>query len=109
MLGIRKQFAPDRNCLEVRHFTESKVQGQVLVLVAHGQNHVAAVVGRTFTELQQLLVQLDVRIHGAGHHLHLQVLVLDTLSVLAKTHYSKGCVLLGSNLELRGLGQILDV
>lgn len=109
VLGIRKQFAPDWNCLEVGHFAKCKVQGQVLVLVAHGQNHVAAVVGRAFAELQQLLVQLNVRIHGAGHHLHLQVLVLDTLAVLAKTHYSKGCVLLGSNLELRGFGQILDV
>jgi hypothetical protein len=68
------------------HLTETEVKNKVFVSIFDGQYHITSLITRTLTEIQELLVNFDVGIHSASHHLNLEVLMLDAVTVLSKTH-----------------------
>jgi hypothetical protein len=86
---------------------EVEVKNEIFVLILDREDHITTLIARAFAEVQLLLVDLDVGVHGAGHHLHFQVLMRDACTALTEAHNGESGVVLGSHLVLGGLGQVL--
>jgi hypothetical protein len=94
---VWEKFAFLWDSLKVSDLRKVKVKNHRLILVLYRQSHVTALIARALTKVKELLADLNVGIHGAGHHLHLQVLVLNALTIIAEGHYSERGVILWLN------------
>jgi hypothetical protein len=72
----------------VCYLAKLEVECEVLVFVLDSQYHVSSLVAGALPEVEQLLANLDIGVNCASHHLDLQVLVLDALTVFAKADNS---------------------
>lgn len=86
MFGVRLKLTLSRCCSEVGNLSKAKVEWKIFVFVLHRKHHVAAIVLTYFPEIKVLLVYFKVRVHRSSHHLYFQILVIHSLTVIAKCH-----------------------
>lgn len=91
VLSAWHELTLPRNRTEVGDLGEVEVKSEIQVFVADAESHVASFILGAFTELEVLAVNLDVRLAGTSHHLNLQVVVHDRLSLVGlEFHHSQG-------------------
>ena len=91
MLSSRHKLSLARDGAEVSNLGKIKVKRKVHIFVTNSQCHITSVVLRAFTELEVLAVKFEVGLTSTSHHLNLQIMVHDSLSMVRlEFHNSKG-------------------
>ena len=101
VLSVGKELTSRWCGPELGDLGEVEVQWEVVTLVPDRQGHVFPLIGGTGSKVEELAVDLDLRVLGPGHHLDLQVGVLDAnLFVLIKFDDGQGGVVSRLDCEL---------